>query len=425
MPTLQSMRTSAISLAVVALLLAVGCRNDDLIVQPAPEDSCCAMIRIVVVDSRTDQPLRGVSLSLFKDTDSLSAGTTDVDGMKTFATLCGAKYNVVSEKAGFDNALRSIIIVGDCDTAQITIAMNVVKDSASAPGNFRASSRSATAITLAWDATSSALDYNVSWNAVAPELGAGSILGITSNTIVVTGLTVGVTYDLSVSARSKSGRSKSARINWAPASRPALTGDNKPIRMYEFESTNPGGLNLNIGGAPMQVAMRLGTPNKAQLAMFVYDTDPGTSDIDSLIIGPASALIEYPAAHDPTKSKIDTSVCISQTTYDVTSLDTWYLNTPLDALIDPNSNFKAYSIRSNNSMGQGFVVRTGEFSAFHYARVVIKAVGGLLVSGSYPNRYIELEVSYQHGLGVPFAKTSSAPSAGVVATRVKRRVIEN
>lgn len=322
--------------------------------------------------------------------------------------------------------VRNLMLAGAFALMGILSACNEnpVDEPGNAPGNIRASSKSSTEVTIAWDAVAGATSYDLSWQAVAPASGAGSKTGITTLSEIVDGLSEGTTYTFTVTATTASRTGTAASIQWSPSSRPTLTGDSKPIRMYEFASSSPSGLNLDVAGAPMQVSMVLGTVNKAQLAMFVYDNTPATTDIDSLIIGPAYAMIEYRAAHDASFSKIDTSVYISSTTSDVASLNSWFLKVPLNGLIDNQSNVKAYTIKSNNSIGQGFIVRTGALGAYHYARVVIKAVGGLLVTGGSPNRYIDLEVSYQNGIGVPFAK-AGMPEApvGVTATRVTKRVI--
>lgn len=294
---------------------------------------------------------------------------------------------------------------------------NPVVEPGNAPANLRASSTSTTSVTLAWDAVAGATSYEVSWVAAPGFTGSGST-SVTTTTALVPSLSEGVMYDFKVRATTASGLGDEAVLRWAPASRHTQTHDAKPIRMYEFASSSPSGLNLYSAadGGPEQVSMVVGRPGVAQLAVYIYDA-PGTSNIDSIIVGPAYALIEYRAAHQLSSGKIDTSVYISSGTYNVASLDSWYLSQPLNQLIGANTNVSAYKFTSNSTAGQGFIVRTGTPGNYHYARVVIKSVGGVMVTGPKPNRYIEMEISYQTGADVPFAKAGMpAATIGVMAT---------
>jgi hypothetical protein len=54
--------------------------------------------------------------------------------------------------------------------------------------------------------------------------------------------------------------------------------------------------------------------------------------------------------------------------------------------------------------GQGILVRFGNGAATHYARVLVVNNGGQLLQGTYPNRFVEVVISYQATPSVPYAK---------------------
>jgi hypothetical protein len=294
---------------------------------------------------------------------------------------------------------------------------NPIADPGNGPANLKASSTSATSVALSWDALSGATSYRISWTG-SGAAGSGSVDNVTGTTYEAEGLTANAQYTFSVAANTADGLSDASTIVWAGADRFNETSTaGQKIRMYEAESTNPSGLNLFVNSAPRMVSLLpTATGAKAQLAMFIYPRTSGGTP-DSIIVGPVYALTEYRVSAGNDFSRMDTNVFISGTTYQASSLDTWYLSQPLNQLIDPTSNVKAYKFTPATTTGQGFIVRTGTAGNYNYARVVIKALGNSLVQGSYPNRYVELEVSYQTVANLPYAKPGMRPAPiGVSAT---------
>lgn len=286
-----------------------------------------------------------------------------------------------------------------------------------------ASSHSATEVGLTWNAVSGATSYSVSW---APTSGAGSSGSVSApaNTSVAGPLTPGIEYTFSVAAVTASGTGTATTLRWAGAVRSddagTPTGGTSKIRLYEANSTNPSAVNLSVSGQPLLVSLNpntTGQAGKAQLGMFIAPRTGGTPT--NIIIGPVYAIPEYKLSAQLDPDRIDTSVYISGTTYQIASLDTWYLSAPLSTMIDPVSNVKAYEFASPTvTSNQGFVVRTGTSAAnYHYARVMIKNLSGSIISGTFPNRYVELEISYQSGINLPYAKPGMRPAQeGVRAT---------
>jgi hypothetical protein len=294
---------------------------------------------------------------------------------------------------------------------------NPIADPGDGPTGLKASSMSETSVALQWDAVAGATSYKVSWSGGAA--GSGSVDNVTATTYTVTGLAANTQYTFSVAANDASGLGEASSITWAGATRFTETSTaGQMIRMYEAESTQPSGVNLNVNGAPRLVSLRATATDqaKAQLAMYIYPRTGGGTP-DSVIIGPVYALTEYRISGGNIISRMDTSVYISGSTYQVSSLNTWYLSSNLESLIDQASNVKAYTFKQTNISGQGFIVRTGSPGAYNYARVVVKAIGGSILQGAFPNRYVELEVSYQTQANVPYAKPGMRPApVGVYAT---------
>jgi hypothetical protein len=298
------------------------------------------------------------------------------------------------------------------------------------PGNgvtgLSASSLSATSVGLSWNAFTGATSYDVSW---APSSGAGASgsVSATTTSATATQLTQNIEYTFTVTPRTATGLGAASTLRWAPASRFETPSNpvsgTTAIRLYEANSTNPSALNLSTNGQVLLTTLNPNAPapaGKAQIGMFINPRTGGTPT--KIIIGPVYAIPEYKLSAGLDINRIDTSVYISGTTYQITSLDTWYLSAPLNTMIDAVSNVKAYEFTSAAiSSNQGFVVRTGtSASNYHYARVMIKSIGGQIISGAYPNRYIELEISYQNGVNLPYAKPGMRPAAeGVRATIIE------
>jgi hypothetical protein len=291
---------------------------------------------------------------------------------------------------------------------------------------LKASSMSATSVALSWTAVTGATSYDVKWVPVSSATASSGSTSATGTSATATSLQANTEYTFTVTARDASGTiGTGSSIVWAGATRHTSTLTTQYIRMFEKDSDQPSGLNLNVAGSPMLVHLAVSsTDPKAQLAMYVYHR-AGQTNPDSIIVGPVYALVEYRVANDPNLTRVDSSVYISATTTQVASLNDWYLSAPLNTMIAANSNVMAYVFKPTTAGGtiaggQGFVVRTGTApSNYHYARVVIRPVGGQMLGGTKPNRYVDLEISYQDGVNVPYAKPGQRPlPIGVYAQRM-------
>lgn len=287
------------------------------------------------------------------------------------------------------------------------------------PSNLTAVSLSATSVGLKWTASSDTGTITYSVTRVAPGDSA-TVTGISGISQVFNGLSA-AEYTFKVVAVRGGKASTEITVKWAPAGRHTVEpGTTTTLRMYEKRSSNPSGLSIDAEpGGPQAVSLAVSRPGKAQLAVFILDSTSNTTT--EVLVGPAYAFPEYAASGNFNPAKVDSSTYVSPTDYVVGSLDVWYDKNPIDATItsSTHTNASAYSLTGGNlNAARGFYVRTGLAGNFHYARVLVKAAGGKIVQGSFPDRYIEVEVSYQQTPNLPYAKPGVPLQIGVPARRL-------
>lgn len=266
-----------------------------------------------------------------------------------------------------------------------------------APTALQAVSLSTTSVGLKWEASATAgATYSVKW--LADGTTDTMTQAATTTSYIATGLTAGKKYTFWVYAVSGTDRSTPATIEWAGARR--YTTDQAAggqIRIYEKASVgNPSGLILKGGARAVSVAT--GQPNLGDVAL-AFDVISSTQ----FDFGAAYALTQFANA-----DKFDSTTYISTDSWLVPSLDQFYLNKSLETYINStNGNISAFTFNNTVAANTGvaFVVRHGNGANRHYARVFVKAdAQGNLVRGTAPNRYIEVEISYQETATIPYAK---------------------
>ena len=79
-----------------------------------------------------------------------------------------------------------------------------------------------------------------------------------------------------------------------------------------------------------------------------------------------------------------------------------------------------YNFNAQDAAGApfAFVVKTENGN---FAKVLVKATGGSLLQGTAPDRYVDLEISYQSGVDVPYAV--KAKQDGPVWKKIDETVI--
>jgi len=185
--------------------------------------------------------------------------------------------------------------------------------------------------------------------------------------------------------------SAAATLSWAGAKRYASAD----MKMYEKASSKGSAIYFDPQTGPKNVNVSTtGNPNLAtvQLATFI--------DGENVRIGSANA---FSAADFQNINSFDSNTVISgSTTIAANSLDEHYAN------INPATltySKKVLSLVNAANTGTIFYLRTGSSSAnYHYARVFVKPVAGKLIQGTSPDRYVQIEASYQETAGLGFAK---------------------
>lgn len=215
-----------------------------------------------------------------------------------------------------------------------------------------------------------------------------------NGTIDIASLMEGEIYTFDIKAMYKNGdMSKALSVKWSPASRFTLTSNGVFIRLYESASSFGSGLDLfdktTNSSEVLNVAKggswNLGLDTK--VANNVKFSSAKTIGYN-FPIAPQSAQLSTTYYEAASLNEVSDSKALSTNEFE----DGSHLLTDLEA--------------SANGSNIVFIARTiepGEIN-YNYAKVLIKNVGGKFLQGSSPDRYIEVQVSYQKKANVPYAK---------------------
>jgi len=259
-----------------------------------------------------------------------------------------------------------------------------------APRNIAALSADSTVVRLRWTASTSEATLAGYRITVTPAGGTAQVLPVnratsadtsTVYTVNVSGLRTGVIYTFSVQARTNDTVSAGANIMWSPALRLRTTNTGTPIRLYESESSFASAIRFQGGVvAPTPIA----NPTEAARADFAIATPR-----DSVLFGTPSFL--YSRIVGGRAVQIDATGFYSN----VDSLNQIYET----AALPMNFRVASYGVRLPQQRGLLLYVRTPEGN---FAKIFMRAVGGSLLQGTSPNRFVELEISYQPTAGTGF-----------------------
>jgi hypothetical protein len=197
-----------------------------------------------------------------------------------------------------------------------------------------------------------------------------------------------------------------AVVRWSPATRYTTFADGSPIRLYETDSRFPSGLDLEgPDGRPRALTVRDG--NEWDLCL---DTRGGSYDIGSPrlstynITNPRRTLIDTLRLKDPKYLAVDSLNQVFET-------EAFGATTLAEALANFNNQRRGFLI----------ILRTQDGN---WAKVFVKAdAQGNILRGSAPDRYVELEISYQKTPNVPYAlpappgKLSEVPTIRIQTVR--------
>ncbi len=279
------------------------------------------------------------------------------------------------------------------------------------PSNLQALSVNDSTVRLRWNPSPSESNANFGFYRLRVYDDAqGRLLGVirlgTQSPVDITGLRSGTVYRFELYAvwrdttRDTSQSLTAAVVRWAPAARYTQLSDGSPIRLYETDSQFPSGLDLEgPDGKPRTLTVAQGSEWDLCL-----DTRGGSWDIGS------PALSSYTIA-TPRRTLIDTARLRQPKYLAVDSLNQIFETEAF------GSTTLAEALANFNTQRRGFVLvlRTQDGN---WAKVFVKAdAQGNILRGTAPNRYVELEISYQKTPNVPYALPSSAweaPARGFV-----------
>lgn len=206
----------------------------------------------------------------------------------------------------------------------------------------------------------------------------------TSSIVDINGLVAGRIYTFRVQTRTKDTVSSERTIMWSPATRVRMSGTGGAVRLYESNSSFGSGLSFQGGVATnRQVA-------DARLWDLGLDTRPNSAGQVSFDIGSPNKT-SYSAFDNMGGRK----TIVSSNVYN--SIDS--LNQVFDTQLNVGTTEQLINFTPAN---RGFVmaVRTQDGN---FAKVFVKAVNGVILQGTAPNRYVEVEISYQPVANVPYA----------------------
>jgi|GEM_PF-837120 len=418
----------------VATFAAAGCK-DDPITPPQPQPT---------IDSTLHAPLRfeaqadstdSTAVRLSWERNPLDSGSiiyrvrwcpdssvgTLVDSLSTVSTggvvdslTTGVRYRF--ELYTVRNGLRSATVATDTATPsrKKTIPPPPSGTPPVPPSRAAIVSLNQNSVRIRWEAANDTgtITYAVKYRSEGGILDSGTISDINGTNVTISALLSGRAYAFSVySVRSEVFSATSATVSGAPANRYS-TG----IRMYEKSSSQGSGLIVDPSkGGPENINITVPSTD-VQLAMFVDDVNK------KMLIGPLYGLEEYRNVDG-----FDRNVYISDSIYLIPGLNEWYDNQPISDRISEGGNLSHFPLpfqmspQSQNMLM--FYLRTGVADNYHYARVLLKKdASGKILQGTAPNRYVELEISYQTAPNVPYAKIpagAATPRGYLPATRTR------
>lgn len=202
----------------------------------------------------------------------------------------------------------------------------------------------------------------------------------------ITGLDEDKTYTFEVITNYTNGESSTAaKIEWAPAIR-FETVDALTIKIYETASDFLGsGINLN-STKPIVTTID-------DIVMW----NLGIHTENGILFGSASQL-DYAGASTAASAEM-ASVAFTANglndVFDSEGMDTRSYTERVEDLTN---------VSLGDKSGVVFYVRVANGTGFNYAKIYVDGNGGSFLKGTTGNRYIEVTISYQANIDVPYAK---------------------
>ncbi len=300
-----------------------------------------------------------------------------------------------------DGAKSGKLVVINNNKPSNEVDFTIVPANPEPPTELLATSINSTTVRLVWKKSPQA-DYSIFSNYILTVSGGVPMNPITlpksATQYDVTELEEGIIYTFEITSKYATAveGTTSAKVQWSPASR-FKEVNAQSIRIFESASASGSGLALfdPITGGPRTYTVAVG--DKWEFGLY---TTGGV-----VHFGPARKL-PYNYSGTPKYSQIGAG----EEYYLVNSLDEALDNIPMNQNITYTDNYRdlnAIDMKGKNAVV--FLVRVENTPGkWNYAKVMIKKTGGQWLQGTQPNRYIEVEISYQKIVDVPFAKTPNS-----------------
>ncbi|MGA9115794.1 MAG: hypothetical protein WB626_03370 [Bacteroidota bacterium] len=293
--------------------------------------------------------------------------------------------------AVFALAAALVLGVAGCDTSDETVTPPTT--TIAGPTNFRAYSAGDSSVGLSWTASvdeSKTEVLNPAYTVRAKDTSGTLVRTQTAvkgiSEITVTGLTGGTIYDFVIRMNVASGAvsNDSLVIRWSPARR-RDTELGAPIQVFETASpTFPSGLDIFSNSSNGPVTLSMTGVSNSQIDVFVF-TDPGSSD---LLIRSASLSTVIPTPRT--------------TFFSTVSRNAETLNDPQATPPDP-ATYSTLVVTVPAAAATTGKIFYGKTQDNNYFRLLVTRSGASLISGTSPDRFITVKVSYQGEAGNPYA----------------------
>lgn len=284
-----------------------------------------------------------------------------------FAPLCSAALAVTA------------FVVVSCDGTSTT-PITGGKTVPNAVDSLQATSINSTTVRIRWAApsTTGLSGYRVTVLTGGTQFGQPVLTTGVGTIADISGLTAGTVYTFRVQARTSDTVSAVREIMWSPAVR-LITMQGAAIRIYETASSFGSGLKFQ-GGTALNLTVARG--NEWDIGI-----DTRANDGSFKIGSPAQLSYNFTGARNtPLADNVYSNVDDLNQVFD-TQLK---IGTPGVFTVTPTTR-------------RGFVFGARTIEGNH-AKIFVKAnASGVILQGTAPERYIEVEVSYQPVINVPYA----------------------
>lgn len=306
-------------------------------------------------------------------------------------------------------ALAGALFIGGCNENTTDV---ITGTKPNAPTAIMAQSASATSVKIKWTAPSGTFDsYHVKIMDGTTLVKEDKALAKTATTYTATGLTEGKAYSFEVMAVSGTEMSTAVKITWAPARRTTTS-----FKLYSGKNTTEGS-GLNIFGTDNPSVKKVA---EGALWDICFDDEggffigsPGVSryveknSSDEYVFKSAPSQIARIVSLP--RKVVGTDTTIGRVYEGVSTLDDVYESQDLSVLAT-DTRYAERLINLDNvadkTKGIVFLVRYRpdlDKTDYYFAKVLVKSNGTSLVQGTGSNAYVEVEVSYQKFINLPYA----------------------